>query len=66
MFHYSTPRSNYGPYRQVEVGFPSPAPPESWREYCDGEFDDSPSDTVYGYIPIELVVEFINEHGGMA
>ena len=33
--HYCTPRSNYGPYSRVEVGYPSSRPPEAWRNYSE-------------------------------
>jgi len=56
-FHYSTPRENRGPYYQVEVGFPSTDPPSTWNSYDCG-------DGVWGYVPIELVAKFIDEHGG--
>lgn len=57
---YCTPRDDNGEYTHVEVGFPSVIPPDSWRDYGDGEF---PCD-VYGYVPVQLVEEFIAMHGG--
>lgn len=36
---------------------------EDWREWSD---DGDRGDTVYGYVPIERVVEWINAHGGVA
>lgn len=66
-FHYSTPRQDEGPYTRVEVGYIEDkngeriTPPESWREYADG--DEFPN-AVYGYVPIELVEALIAEHGG--
>lgn len=66
-YHYCTPRDNTGPYTHVEVGFildeneNQVIPPESWRNYSDGEFPNS----VYGYVPLTLVVEFIIDHGGV-
>lgn len=33
--HYSTPRRDHPPYIQVEVGYPSARPPESWRRYSE-------------------------------
>ena len=60
--HYSTPREDNGPYTHVEVGYPSVIPPKTWAEYADGEY---PSSNVYGYIPIELVNEYIELHGGV-
>jgi len=58
--HYCTPRVDDGPYSKVEVGYPDPAPPESWAKYADGDY---PSD-MYGYVPVELVREYIVSHGG--
>jgi len=64
--HYCTPRENEGPWHNVEVGFPSIEPPESWAGYMDGDWEaDDRTNTVYGYIPIEMVVDFINKHGGI-
>lgn len=63
--HYSFPRNNEGPYTEVEVGFPSKAPPASWKQYCTGSFDDKPCDTVYANVPVYLVTEFIDHHGGI-
>jgi hypothetical protein len=64
--HYCSPRENNpGFYRTVEVGFPSIAPPETWKDYFDGDWDsEDRTDSVYGYIPIALVEAFIDEHGG--
>jgi len=62
--HYCSPRYNSGPYSRVEVGYPSVAPPDTWREFFDGDWDKDPTDSVYGYVPIELVREFIEAHGG--
>ena len=62
-YHYCTPRTNHGPYYRVEVGFPSIKPPDSWARYADyGDvvWDEAEgTDIVYGYIPVELVREFI-------
>ena len=55
-YHYSTPREDYGPYTEVEV-WRATAPVTEF-DYSDGE----PS----AYVPIEQVVQFINNHGGMA
>lgn len=66
---YSTPRDDYAPsYSTVEVGFIRDAddkpvtPPDSWKSHADGEF---PSD-VYGYVPVDMVEQFIESHGGVA
>ena len=63
---YCEPRDDDGPYVRKEVGFICGAdgapltPPSSWADFADGEF---PSD-VYGYVPVEMIEEFIVEHGG--
>lgn len=62
-YSYSTPRDNSGPYTHVEAGFPSVNPPQSWMEFC--EDSDRPTETVYGYMPIALVDEFVTAHGGL-
>jgi len=66
-FHYCSPRENDCPnYSLVEVGFIEkdgkrfPAP-ESWLPYAE---DRNLLSDVFGYVPIELVNEFIAEHGG--
>ena len=66
-YHYSSPRETECDfYSCVEVGFPSVAPPATWSSYFDGCWgDDDPCESVYGYIPVELVEEFIEDHGGI-
>lgn len=59
-FHRCTPRNNRGPWTHVEVGYPSATPPDSWKDYQEGD------DGIYNYIPVELVREFIALHGGEA
>ena len=53
-FHYSTPRSDRGPYTHVEVWLASA--PVTEFDYDE----EGPS----AYVPIEKVVEFIDNHGG--
>ena len=65
MKHNCFPKNNEGPYASVEVGFPTSPPPESWREYCAGDFDKKPCDTVYRNVPVGLVAAFIDMHGGV-
>lgn len=59
---YCTPRDNDGPWQKVEVGFPS-ATPELIMEYAEDE--DYPTDTVYGHVPVELVEQLVELHGGI-
>ena len=59
---YCSPRTNLGPWYQVEVGFPSDVPTQIMH-YCENS--ETPTKTVYCYVPIELVEELIAAHGGM-
>ena len=69
-YAYCAPRideiAHWFKYSAVEVGFiedkenNSFTPPESWRQYSDGEFPSN----VYGYIPTSKVECFIRENGG--
>jgi hypothetical protein len=53
-----------GPYTAVEVGFPSERP-EPWAEWSQRAEDEaSPTETVYGYVPVEMVRALIVLHGG--
>jgi len=61
--HYAHPRTNRGPYTAVEVGFPSVKPPLAWEQYAEDW--ENPTDTVYAYIPLELVSSYIASHGGI-
>ena len=61
--HYCQPRENSAfPYSKVEIGFPD-------REVSElmpyAEDSDRPTDTVYGYVPIEVVEDVIKQHGGI-
>lgn len=60
--HYATPRDNRGPWTHVEVGYPTAQPEATWVRYRDG--DDWKG--IYGFVPVELVREFIEIHGGEA
>tara|TARA_E500000331_G_scaffold301095_1_gene302343 strand:- start:630 stop:920 length:291 start_codon:yes stop_codon:yes gene_type:complete len=60
--HYSSPRNDTGPYSAVEIGFPS------HREALILEFaesPDSPTETVYGWVPTQKVWDVILKHGGV-
>jgi len=61
-FHYCTPRtSNADFYTAWEIGFPSKVIPEilEWAEDAD-----KPTDTVYGYVPVEVILNVIKARGG--
>jgi len=59
--HYCIPRTG-GPYTHVEVGYLSDDHPPTWADYADGEYPT----TVYGCVPVELVREYVEAHGGEA
>ncbi len=60
------PADYAGPYTAVEVGFPSqrPEPWDEWSLYC--ESPETPTETVYGYVPVQIVRDLIESHGGEA
>lgn len=60
---YCTPRSNDGPWSSVEVGYPSQRV-EALMPYI-GDDDAPPTETVYGYVPIDIVERVIEAHGGI-
>ena len=62
-YAYCDPRDNYGPYSAVEIGFPSDVIPEimEWAET-----PETPTGTVYGWVPVEVVDAVIAAHGGIA
>lgn len=60
---YCEPREdNAVAYEEVEVGFPSAVEPllKKWAES-----PDRPTDTVYGYVPVDVVRAVIQKHGGI-
>ena len=61
--HYCQPRETgaYG-YHLVECGYPSQAP-EFILQYA--EDSEQPTETVYGYVPVDLVNKLIDSHGGV-
>ena len=73
-FHYCIPREDGADYTHVEVGFPSKFPPRSWDEYEEKPFEPSlkqrlkrffrigEPDTIYAYIPIEMVDAWISKN----
>lgn len=60
--HYCTPRDSTGPWTAVEIGFPTQRV-EELLEYAENS--DAPTDTVYGYVPVEVVEAVINSRGGI-
>lgn len=62
-FHYCSPRVNGADsYENVELGFPSR---EDELIMAYAEDPDEPTETVYGFVPIEIVNQLIEKHGGI-
>ena len=61
--NYCSPRDDMGPYSQVEIGFPSKRE-ELIIEWAEDPGD--PTETVYGYVPSEIVWDVILKNGGYA
>ena len=60
---YCSPRiDNAEKYTSVEIGFPSAREP-MLMEYCDEP--GAPLDTVYGYVPVQVVNTVLAKHGGI-
>jgi len=60
---YCEPREDgAAEYSEVEVGFPSAVEPDlmNWVEDVD-----RPTETVYAYVPSNIVRSVIEKHGGM-
>jgi len=60
-FHYCSPRNNVGPYSEVEIAC---LEDELFKD-CDDE-GNCYEWKVYGYVPVDLVKQFIEKHGGFA
>ena len=62
-YTYCIPRITYpGEYMAVELGYPSD-PDELIEEYAEDQ--NRLTDTVYGCVPIEIVDELLEKHGGI-
>ena len=60
--HYSSPRDDGGPYHCFELGYPSAAD-DLISEYAENA--EKPTDTVYGYVPLAVVLALLEKHGGV-
>lgn len=61
-FHYCIPRYHCNEYESVELGFPT-MKDDLIMEYAENE--SIPTRTVYGWVPIEVVEQLVEKHGGM-
>jgi hypothetical protein len=60
--HYCAPRDSIGPWTEVEIGYPSQRV-EELLAYAENS--DDPTETVYAYVPVEVVEAVIEKHGGL-
>lgn len=60
-YHHCMPRNhNEWPYESFELGYPSELDPLI-EDYAEAP---GTADTVFNYVPVDVVVELINKHGG--
>ena len=62
--NYSTPRNDAGPYTEVEVGFPNKVEP-LLIPFQDSPGYTAPINDVYGWVPIDIILDVIEAHGGL-
>jgi len=65
---YCLPREDYPdtPYTHVECGYPSSKPiTKAMLQYAECFGDHGYTDTVYGYVPVEVVQAELDAHGGI-
>lgn len=62
--HYCAPRELVasGAYAAWEVGFPSKKE-KALMPFCEDA--DKPTETVYGYVPTQIIDDLIAKHGGL-
>ena len=61
--HYCAPKTNDAEvYTEVEIGFPSGVE-GVLMPYAEDSL--APMDTVYGFVPVSIVCEVIDKHGGI-
>ena len=67
-YSYATPREDNPPngYTHVECGFPSTKPKtKELLEFAECFGDSDYTETVYGYVPVEVVQAELDAHGGI-
>jgi hypothetical protein len=60
--HYCSPRETQDWYNEMEIGYPS-AKEDDLLPFA--EQDENPTETVYGYVPCEIIEKVIEKHGGI-
>lgn len=62
---YSDPRSDASHYNSVELGYPD-GYEEEWHMYAEDPEEKYAKETVYGFVPVEVVDSVLEKHGGIA
>jgi hypothetical protein len=63
-FHYCSPREDsLSHYDSVEVGYPS-RKVDALMEYA--ERPETPTETVYGWVPVDVINKIVDENGGLS
>ena len=62
-YHYCTPRESDAEWACIELGFPNAEPTPKICQYAEDSKDLL--GTVYAYVPVYLVDEMLEEHGGI-
>ena len=60
--HYCSPRRKCNQYKEVELGYPS-SEDELIQQYAENP--EYPTETVYPFVPIDIVEKLIEKHGGI-
>jgi len=63
-FHRCEPMNVTGPYSSVECAFPSRKTDKLMPYICEEEGIE-PEQSCYHFVPVEIVVTIINDHGGL-
>lgn len=62
--HYCSPRQDsLSHYDSVEVGYPS-RKVDALMEYA--ERPETPTETVYGWVPVDVINKIVDENGGLS
>lgn len=60
--NYCSPRSDIGPWSKVEIGFPN-REVEKLMPFADDK--NRPTETIYGWVPMNIIMEIITDNGGL-
>lgn len=62
-YAYCNPRENHADfYSEVELGYPN-REDDLINDYAENP--NEPTSTVYGYVPVEIVDQLLEKHGGI-